>query len=107
LTGASPVLSPGLVPPLGPGRCRPCRKAFLPPADYPFVPTANAAEYVALRTILRLSQREGAWTAVLLDGSCQELEPDVAQALLNAPPLDRAYLPATLFERVPAFGETL
>jgi hypothetical protein len=85
----------------------PMSQAFLPPADYPFVPTANAAEYVALRTILRLSQREGAWTAVLLDGSCQELEPDVAQALLNAPPLDRAYLPATLFERVPAFGETL
>ena len=72
--------------------------SFLPPADYPFVPTMDADEFIAVRAIFRLRHREGVWTAVLLDGSCSELDSDVAEAILNPGAVERAYLPSALFE---------
>lgn len=70
--------------------------AFLPPADYPFLPTVEG-EHIALRAIVRLHQREGVWTAILLDGGRHELEPETVRAILQQP-FERAYVPAALFE---------
>lgn len=76
---------------------------LLTPIDYPFVATVEG-EFIALRAIVRLCQRDGTWTAILLDGERHELESAVARTILSQGPFDRAYVPSTLFDSPMAHG---
>lgn len=74
---------------------------LLTPIDYPFIATADG-DFVALRAIVRLCQRDGVWTAVLLDGERHELETAVARTILDQGPFDRAYVPSALLDSLTA-----
>lgn len=77
-----------------------------PTLDYPFVATADG-EFIALRAIVRLIQRDGTWTAVLLDGARHALEPDVARTILDQGPFDSAPMPAALVDPFIEHGPAL